>query len=554
MSSTQPNDGLPLLVRHAMEVLEAIGDTDNEVSSVLNKDVKQFGKQFLIDGKEDTSWNSDQDYFVDNHWSKVPKSWSHCLEDFELKDIPNLLSTDSESKFKCVLPLSLLSLRATCSALQLTRKWSPDSSIIFPKSHFSESTQQLDSELKDSNHPNMKTEILNRRVKHKKRHEIRRLSKLTDHLLKGMCDCKTIVDCGSGQGHLSRILSLCFGYDVISIEGNDDNVLGAQHKDMNTLNSLKRYKLTDRLNLDFPKKVNCLLQKDSSISEVTQNSDNHLLLGLHACGPLSTIILNQLKECNSAKALLLVSCCYMKIDSNSFPVSKLVKNLSMPYKCLSYEAKEVACHAIEKFVHKLQTNARYKRTVMPSMWRSGISGGRLYHITTMFGDTLCSHFSSHVSLHITPIVTVDHFLVLHTLVFNLFSQLLCHHFKYIHTDYKNHIQHSLEQRKLSDIIEYVKSLHINQIEFTCLKVLLLFRPECGGLSNGEHIRSMQDEAQILLYEQIQHTITSNTTPTSLTLRFGRLLLLLSALKRLNRTHFPPIHNSLLGLALNQLAL
>ncbi|CAG2176133.1 unnamed protein product [Oppiella nova] len=256
------------------------------------------------------------DYFVDNHWSKVPKSWSHCLEDFELKDIPNLLSTDSESKFKCVLPLSLLSLRATCSALQLTRKWSPDSSIIFPKSHFSESTQQLDSELKDSNHPNMKTEILNRRVKHKKRHEIRRLSKLTDHLLKGMCDCKTIVDCGSGQGHLSRILSLCFGYDVISIEGNDDNVLGAQHKDMNTLNSLKRYKLTDRLNLDFPKKVNCLLQKDSSISEVTQNSDNHLLLGLHACGPLSTIILNQLKECNSAKALLLVSCCYMKIDSN----------------------------------------------------------------------------------------------------------------------------------------------------------------------------------------------------------------------------------------------
>ncbi|CAG2176134.1 unnamed protein product, partial [Oppiella nova] len=31
-----------------------------DMSSVLNKDVKQFGKQFLIDGKEDTSWNSDQ--------------------------------------------------------------------------------------------------------------------------------------------------------------------------------------------------------------------------------------------------------------------------------------------------------------------------------------------------------------------------------------------------------------------------------------------------------------------------------------------------------------
>ncbi|CAG2116576.1 unnamed protein product, partial [Medioppia subpectinata] len=31
-----------------------------KVSSVLNKDVKQFGKQFIIDGKDDTCWNSDQ--------------------------------------------------------------------------------------------------------------------------------------------------------------------------------------------------------------------------------------------------------------------------------------------------------------------------------------------------------------------------------------------------------------------------------------------------------------------------------------------------------------
>jgi hypothetical protein len=63
---------------------------------------------------------------------------------------------------------------------------------------------------------------------------------------------------------------------------------------------------------------------------------------------------------------------------------------------------------------------------------------------------------------------------------------------------------------------------------------------------------MQDEAQMLLYQQIQIASNqTNTTSTSLTLRFGRLLLLLSAIKRLNRTHFPAIHNSLLGLALNQ---
>ena len=30
------------------------------VSSVLNKDNKSYGKQFLCDGKEETCWNSDQ--------------------------------------------------------------------------------------------------------------------------------------------------------------------------------------------------------------------------------------------------------------------------------------------------------------------------------------------------------------------------------------------------------------------------------------------------------------------------------------------------------------
>lgn len=31
-----------------------------KVSSVLNKNVKEYGKQFLTDGREDTCWNSDQ--------------------------------------------------------------------------------------------------------------------------------------------------------------------------------------------------------------------------------------------------------------------------------------------------------------------------------------------------------------------------------------------------------------------------------------------------------------------------------------------------------------
>ena len=30
------------------------------VSSVLDRNAKEYGKQFLLDGEEDTCWNSDQ--------------------------------------------------------------------------------------------------------------------------------------------------------------------------------------------------------------------------------------------------------------------------------------------------------------------------------------------------------------------------------------------------------------------------------------------------------------------------------------------------------------
>eukprot|EP00123_Amoebidium_parasiticum_P006286 comp17275_c0_seq1/m.16377 comp17275_c0_seq1/g.16377 ORF comp17275_c0_seq1/g.16377 comp17275_c0_seq1/m.16377 type:complete len:139 (-) comp17275_c0_seq1:42-458(-) len=35
-------------------------DVQTRVSSTLNRDVKQYGKKFLLDGREDTCWNSDE--------------------------------------------------------------------------------------------------------------------------------------------------------------------------------------------------------------------------------------------------------------------------------------------------------------------------------------------------------------------------------------------------------------------------------------------------------------------------------------------------------------
>ncbi|MEE6487904.1 hypothetical protein FKM82_015079 [Ascaphus truei] len=43
-----------------MAVSVVCGGIVSRVSSVLNRDVKQFGKKYLFDRKEDTCWNSDQ--------------------------------------------------------------------------------------------------------------------------------------------------------------------------------------------------------------------------------------------------------------------------------------------------------------------------------------------------------------------------------------------------------------------------------------------------------------------------------------------------------------
>ncbi|XP_046883479.1 nuclear receptor 2C2-associated protein [Hypomesus transpacificus] len=36
------------------------GETQSRVSSVLNRDVKQFGKKYMFDNNEETCWHSDQ--------------------------------------------------------------------------------------------------------------------------------------------------------------------------------------------------------------------------------------------------------------------------------------------------------------------------------------------------------------------------------------------------------------------------------------------------------------------------------------------------------------
>lgn len=94
------------------------------------------------------------------------------------------------------------------------------------------------------------------------------------------------------------------------------------------------------------------------------------IIGLHPCGDLASILMNLFLNCSQAKFINLVGCCYLKLsavsntnpltDGNEFvgyPLSSYLQHSTpLDRVALSFEAKEIACHAIETYTMRLETN------------------------------------------------------------------------------------------------------------------------------------------------------------------------------------------------------
>lgn len=84
-----------------------------------------------------------------------------------------------------------------------------------------------------------------------------------------------------------------------------------------------------------------------------------------------------------------------------------------------------------------------------------------------------------------------------------------------------------EIQHMKEILSRFKMLSIDPMEFTCLKAIVLFRPECPGLTDIRAIENYQDQAQLMLTEYIRcHTPHPAT-------RFGKLLMLLPCLRTIH---------------------
>ncbi|XP_022346484.1 protein RRNAD1 isoform X1 [Enhydra lutris kenyoni] len=293
-----------------------------------------------------------QEFFTDNLWATLPGSWQEALDGLKPPQLATqLLGVPGEGevvRYSSVWPLSLLALKSTACALAFTR--TPG---FQTPSEFLENPSQS----------SRLTAPFRKHVRPKKQHEIRRLGELVKKL-SDLTGCTQVVDIGSGQGHLSRYMSLGLGLTVKSVEGDPRLVERAQRLDQELLQALeKEEKRHPQVVLAGPRcspqhvvrwvEPTALCEELLLPLETLPRGGARLLLtGLHVCGDLSVALLRHF-SCPEVVALASVGCCYMKLsDPGGYPLSQWVAGL--PGHELPYRLREGACHALEEYAGRLR--------------------------------------------------------------------------------------------------------------------------------------------------------------------------------------------------------
>ncbi|XP_065093077.1 methyltransferase-like protein 25B [Ochlerotatus camptorhynchus] len=298
------------------------------------------------------------DFYVDNHWDRLPPCWRSCFDELDVHKLKNLLIHDNpQTSDTHIWPLSILALRVLFRKYCLARNLPGEVPNL---------GEQLEEERCRFY---AQRSLFYKSVKLKKRHEIEKFGVQcweTGRRTK----VEHLVDIGSGQGNLARTLCYGFGFKVCCIEQDEKLVEAARLKDEELSSRLKRQLKIETLHhpIHLSKKVNLeeidpsqFVQMIRDAFNVEKDSAFHFgLVGLHPCGDLAVFLMKLFLSCPEARFIKLVCCCYMKLTTDEdmtsnygFPVSAFSKQLGL---YLSYEAREIACHAVEQYHSKLESD------------------------------------------------------------------------------------------------------------------------------------------------------------------------------------------------------
>eukprot|EP00095_Tigriopus_kingsejongensis_P001458 maker-scaffold288_size220435-snap-gene-0.8 protein:Tk01458 transcript:maker-scaffold288_size220435-snap-gene-0.8-mRNA-1 annotation:"hypothetical protein D910_01375" len=94
-------------------------------------------------------------------------------------------------------------------------------------------------------------------------------------------------------------------------------------------------------------------------------------------------------------------------------------------------------------------------------------------------------------------------------------------------DEKSHLL--AKAQRLKDLVTKINTLRLDHTEYTCLKAIILFKPEIIGIRQPSQVELLQDQTHLMLQEYCQ----SKPNLPNGKVRFGRLLLVLPALQAIS---------------------
>lgn len=202
-----------------------------------------------------------------------------------------------------------------------------------------------------------------------------------------------VIDFGAGLGHLGRVLGYAYNIKVCALEMQNDLNKNAYEMDRNMEKLFKKY-LTSPQNEQYqnPTHVDLCLTAQMTSEEFLTIIENALtltnkdytfgIIGLHPCGDLGAILMRMFLKCKQARFLNFVGCCYQKLTTKDhrqakpqkekicygdlskidnreeespfygYPLSDYLKESFKDVR-LSYEAREISCHAMELYNERL---------------------------------------------------------------------------------------------------------------------------------------------------------------------------------------------------------
>lgn len=160
------------------------------------------------------------------------------------------------------------------------------------------------------------------RVRGKKRHEIERLVPFIGEHCKRH-SYQSILDLGSGVGHLGRSLAFLEGIPTTCLEKNSEFIELGKKRLTKWQEKLKRTKRLTETSFHF---LHCEL----SAENLHEMRGHDVLTGLHTCGPLALHQLELFLQGDFQSAINF-GCCYLKLDPKKHVnLSRAAKKLALP--------------------------------------------------------------------------------------------------------------------------------------------------------------------------------------------------------------------------------